>query len=430
MCCSAAGPGDELERVLDSLLRGASVGASAASGAAPSSPAPLPFDYVVVETSGAVDPAPLLQVLMRTEGLRLDGVITVVDAAHVGLHLDERRLLSRAREAGQQVAYADVVLLNKADAASEAQKAEAAAAIADINPTARIIPTAYCDVDTRLLLDARAFDVHRAGRLLAEQQGATGGTSSRGAPAVAARHTPHLRTITLAAGGEAGGQLHPVSCVALQAWLRRLLAAQWQRVLRVKGLLWVRDDTADGSGADAGSNADAADTSPQRSHRRARRRRTASARGRDSDSAESDVPGARARLYVLQGVHAELHGGFADEDTETAAAITASSARGAEAGSTDACSGACGVSGPDHDHSHTPHRLDRSRRRVSPRDAVASGVHPHGNKATDSASTSQWNAQTHRVDEGVQTGLVIIGRDLDEAALRQSFSEEVLATAP
>ena len=111
MCCSA-GDGDELEGTLQRLADVVVDG---------------DFDYAVVETSGLADPTPVISALMqvsRQRGtLRLDAVITVVDAKNLPVHLGGG-LFAHLKEASRQVGVADVVVVNKCDLVS-AEEAEA-----------------------------------------------------------------------------------------------------------------------------------------------------------------------------------------------------------------------------------------------------------------------------------------------------------------
>src|ERR1700730_16625664 len=71
------------------------------------------FDYILIETTGLADPAPVVQTFFADdemkEAAKLVALITVVDARHVSLHLDD------STECQEQVAFADVILLNKID---------------------------------------------------------------------------------------------------------------------------------------------------------------------------------------------------------------------------------------------------------------------------------------------------------------------------
>ena len=117
MCCSGESPGSELERVLDKLLEMAQIEGGS-----------LPFDCVLIETSGLADPAPIVQVLCRHEMTRscyyLDAVITMVDANHILRHLrpyGPMAFTRRRPEAEKQLALADRIIVNKASATRRVQ---------------------------------------------------------------------------------------------------------------------------------------------------------------------------------------------------------------------------------------------------------------------------------------------------------------------
>ncbi len=77
------------------------------------------FDYIIVETTGMADPGPVAQTFFLDDEFKqqflLDAIVTVIDAHHIEKHLDEMK------EPGEQVAFADVILLNKVDLVSETE---------------------------------------------------------------------------------------------------------------------------------------------------------------------------------------------------------------------------------------------------------------------------------------------------------------------
>lgn len=81
------------------------------------------FDQIVIETTGLANPVPIINTLMvhddLVDNIRLDGVVTLVDAKHVEQHLDDKEKSEGAvNEAVEQIAYADRILLNKVDLVS------------------------------------------------------------------------------------------------------------------------------------------------------------------------------------------------------------------------------------------------------------------------------------------------------------------------
>jgi G3E family GTPase len=118
------------------------------------------LDAVLIETTGLADPGPVAQTFFNDpeirEAYRLDGIVTVVDARHVGPHLDE------GREAKEQVAFADIILLNKVDLVSPAELDRLEARVHRMNTVARILRTRQCDVPLDRVLDVGGFNLSRA----------------------------------------------------------------------------------------------------------------------------------------------------------------------------------------------------------------------------------------------------------------------------
>ena len=120
------------------------------------------LDRIIVETSGLADPGPVVDALASiTHVLRLDTMVTVVDAVHALDQLD--RVASP--EARQQLQLATHVVLSKIDLADEAAVQAVRARAAKLNPEAQIVVVARDELDAELLLDRFAFaaDDERAG---------------------------------------------------------------------------------------------------------------------------------------------------------------------------------------------------------------------------------------------------------------------------
>lgn len=140
VCCTVRG---DLIRVVEGLMR-----------------RPGRFDAIVVETTGLADPVPVAQTFFMDDDVRsktkLDAVVALVDAKHLPLRLKD------SREAEDQIAFADVVVLNKTDLVTADELRDVEAAIRAINPTARIHRTTRSGVDLTEVLDRGAFDLKRA----------------------------------------------------------------------------------------------------------------------------------------------------------------------------------------------------------------------------------------------------------------------------
>jgi G3E family GTPase len=139
ICCTVRG---DLIRILAGLMR---------RGRA--------FDGILVETTGLADPAPVAQTFFVDEDVRrrtkLDAIVTVADAKHLLHELD------RAQEAQEQLAFADVVLLNKTDLVDPAELTSVEARIRKINPYATMHRTERCGIALDKVLGKDAFNLKR-----------------------------------------------------------------------------------------------------------------------------------------------------------------------------------------------------------------------------------------------------------------------------
>lgn len=117
------------------------------------------FDAIIVETTGVADPAPVAQTFFMDDDVRaaakLDAVVAVVDARHVLQRLED------TEEAEDQVAFADVILINKTDLVSADELAGVETRIRSINPYAVLHHSERCGVDIAKVLDRGAFDLDR-----------------------------------------------------------------------------------------------------------------------------------------------------------------------------------------------------------------------------------------------------------------------------
>jgi G3E family GTPase len=118
------------------------------------------FDHILVETTGMADPGPVAQTFFMDDEtkdqFRLDGIVTVVDAKHVSLHIDE------SSECKEQIAFADHVVLNKTDLVGKEELERIEQRIRSINSLAKITRAVRCDVPIAAALDVGGFDLDRA----------------------------------------------------------------------------------------------------------------------------------------------------------------------------------------------------------------------------------------------------------------------------
>jgi G3E family GTPase len=117
------------------------------------------FDAIVIETTGLADPGPVAQTFFVDEEVRaktkLDSVTTVADAKHILMRLDD------SREAREQIAFADQIVLNKTDLVTEDELAVVEARLRRLNPLAPIHRSVRSDVPLQTVLGRGGFDLDR-----------------------------------------------------------------------------------------------------------------------------------------------------------------------------------------------------------------------------------------------------------------------------
>ncbi|TVQ23161.1 MAG: GTP-binding protein [Spirochaetaceae bacterium] len=118
------------------------------------------FDYIIIETTGMADPGPVVQTFFMDDeirsSLRVDACVTLVDAKHVMQHLDEQS------EAAEQIAFADVILLNKTDLVSAVELDTVEARLKAMNARARIVRTHQAELPLDQVLHVGGFDLDGA----------------------------------------------------------------------------------------------------------------------------------------------------------------------------------------------------------------------------------------------------------------------------
>ncbi|MGV0023456.1 CobW family GTP-binding protein [Phormidesmis priestleyi] len=174
------------------------------------------FDHLVIETTGLADPAPVIQTFFMDEDVKaqakLDAVVTVVDAKHIWQHWD-------AEEAQEQIAFADVILLNKSDLVGPQQLDELEQRIRGMNALAKIYRTQNAELEMEALLGVGAFDLTRA---LEIDPGFLGEDTHQ--------HDESVYSVALVESGALDGQ-------KLNQWISELLRFQGQDIFRMKGIL-------------------------------------------------------------------------------------------------------------------------------------------------------------------------------------------------
>lgn len=123
------------------------------------------FDHIVIETTGLANPAPIIQTFYAEDQIfndvKLDGVVTLVDAKHANIHLDDVKPKGIVNEAVEQIAYADRIIVNKTDLVGKAEVAALVQRIKSINRMAELKRTEYGKVDLDYVLGIGGFDLER-----------------------------------------------------------------------------------------------------------------------------------------------------------------------------------------------------------------------------------------------------------------------------
>jgi G3E family GTPase len=176
------------------------------------------FDGMIIETTGLADPAPVVQTFFVDEDVRgrvaLDAVVTVVDAKHF---LDE---VDKGHESAEQVAFADVILLNKTDLVDAETLASVKDRIRGLNRFVRIIETVKSAAPMDQILNCGAFDLSR---VLEIEPGLLDGDDDH-------VHDENIRSISLKT------EL-PLDPQKFSEWIRGFIMERGVDILRTKGIL-------------------------------------------------------------------------------------------------------------------------------------------------------------------------------------------------
>ena len=174
------------------------------------------LDAILIETTGLADPAPVASTFFVGEGVRdntrLDSFVTVVDAVNLEKNLEQ------SHEAQEQVAFADIILINKTDLASEEAIARIEHRVRKLNPLARMYRTTQGIVDLAKILDTNAF------QLEAKLQ-----VDPTFLDDLAHEHDAAIGSIVLR-------ESRPIDMNRFMAWITPLLQEQGDSIFRSKGV--------------------------------------------------------------------------------------------------------------------------------------------------------------------------------------------------
>ena len=213
------------------------------------------FDAIIVETTGLADPGPVAQTFFVDDDVRartqLDSVTTVVDAKHLPLRLAD------SREAVEQIAFADQIVLNKTDLVTEAELLAVEASIRRINPLAPIHRTTRSQVPLDAILGRGSFDLERITDL--EPEFLNPGHGEEGHVHDEHCDHDHGHDHHHHDHGHDHGHVHdhaaeagikgisltadkPLDGIRVTNWLNQLLAEKGVDILRAKGIIDIKGD--------------------------------------------------------------------------------------------------------------------------------------------------------------------------------------------
>jgi G3E family GTPase len=180
------------------------------------------FDAILIETTGLADPAPVAQTFFVDDEVRqrakLDAIVTVADAKHLLQRLED------THEAEEQIAFADVILLNKTDLVSPEELQAVETKIRSINAYAKLHYTQKCDIALDKVLARGAFDLDRILELEPEFLGED--------------HHHHDEDIQ----SYSFKTMQPLDHDRFQRWMGDLVAVKGPDILRSKGILAFKDE--------------------------------------------------------------------------------------------------------------------------------------------------------------------------------------------
>ncbi len=223
ICCTVRG---DLVRILDGLMR-----------------RKRKFDAIIVETTGLADPAPVAQTFFIDENVgrrtKLDAVVTVADAKWLNDRLQD------APEAKNQIAFADVILINKTDLVSPQELHELEARIRGINPYAKVHKTERAQIPLGEVLGRNAFDLDRILDIEPEFLEGDGHDHHHGHDhdhdhghhrgGLKHYHDEEMQSVSLRSD-------KPLDPDKFFPWVQDLVQKEGPNILRCKGILAFKDD--------------------------------------------------------------------------------------------------------------------------------------------------------------------------------------------
>lgn len=193
------------------------------------------FDHVIVETSGLADPTPVATSFFIdpevTDAVQLDAIVTLVDAKHIGQHLNDKQLDGRENQAVDQIVSADRIIINKTDLAGPAELDALEGDLRQLNQTAGILRSQYGVVDLGAILGISGFTPS----YVAERAKLLDLDGHHHHHHHHSHHDPSVSSVSFTFD-------RPFNQDRLMAFLKRHLSENSQTAFRTKGILWIAGD--------------------------------------------------------------------------------------------------------------------------------------------------------------------------------------------
>ncbi|USK33147.1 GTP-binding protein [Bacillus sp. F19] len=206
ICCTVRG---DLIRILRTLVFSMDQGS-------------VKFNRVLIETTGLADPAPVAQTFfmdeLLSEKFEVDSIITVVDSKHITKHLDGHD------EAQEQIAFADVIILNKTDLVTEDNQTFLERRISKMNPAAKRMHAQNCNINLKDILGIHTFDLNRKLEI---------------DPHFLEDHHQHHHDDKVSS--IAFREEKPLDFEKVNRWMSYLVREKGEDLLRYKGILYIQD---------------------------------------------------------------------------------------------------------------------------------------------------------------------------------------------
>ena len=183
------------------------------------------FEHILVETTGLADPGPVVQTFFVDEDIRektfVNGVVTVVDAHHIARHIED------THEAEEQIAFADVILLNKCDLVPAETLNGLEKILREVNALAAIHRTTRAEIDIEKVLEVGGFNLDRATEL--NPHFLEPGEHHH-------HHHSDISSVGIEMEGDCDGK-------KLNDWISKLVREQGQDIFRMKGVFAVKNQS-------------------------------------------------------------------------------------------------------------------------------------------------------------------------------------------